>query len=50
MTAREWGYEKLCELLQKHELDDTLRTEIECVEKVVKEGDIDNVGDTYPDR
>lgn len=38
MTAREWGYEKLCELLQKYELDDDLRTVIECVEKVVKRG------------
>ena len=49
MTAREWGYDKLMEILQKHELDDTLRTEIECVVKVVEDGDIDNISDSDPD-
>ena len=49
MTAREWGNNKLMEILQKHELDDTLRTEIECVVKVVEDGDIDNISDSDPD-
>jgi hypothetical protein len=49
MTAREWGYDKLLEILEKHELDDTLRTEIECVVKVVEDWDIDNISGSNTD-